>query len=240
MTRTIYIISFLLCASARAALIGNPVIITPDGTTLPSNTIATPAQIASVSNSADSAYATAVAAAASAAECKAATTLYATNYVVTSTVYVQSIGGVPFDLSNQTVRVYSIGTSSTNITIVATVAQTPLVTPSLDWRYALGSGEWSNITATVTSINIPEGVTNAAAAYSFTLPMPNTSNAFFRVVDNSSGASGSGLWWLVYGGIYVDGKRGWTGVYTNVIDGVTNAYPFVGGILVEPEPMGGE
>ena len=85
-------------------------------------------------------------------------------------------------------------------------------------------------------IPVPEGVTNAAAAYSFSIPRTGT-DAFFRVVDNSTGASGSGLYWLVYGGIYVDGKRGLYGTVTNFCGSVTNTYLVKGGIIVEPDPL---
>ena len=94
-----------------------------------------------------------------------------------------------------------------------------------------GGGAWSNITATVAETDIPAGVTDAAKAYRFTLARPDGGSAFFRVVDNSSGASGSGLWWIVFGGISVDGQRGKSGMVGD--------HRFVGGILVEPEPLGG-
>ena len=69
-------------------------------------------------------------------DCADAVTLYSTNYVVTSTVYVQSIGGVPYDPSNQTINVQSVSLTPTEVQIVATVRQTPLVPPALDWRAA--------------------------------------------------------------------------------------------------------
>ena len=228
----------LLLASVGMAVTTNYVVqINEAGTqTIPPNTIATPGQVESVAATASELHTTATNAAAMAAACAESTVLYSTNYVVTSTVYVQSIGGVPYDPSNQTIRVQSISTTSTNISIVATVKQLPLTAPVLDWRAALNAGAWSNITASVGSTDIPAGVTNAAAAYLFTLARPEgTGSAFFRVVDNSSGASGSGLWWLVYGGIWVDGQQGKSGTVTNGTDELR----FVGGILVEPEPLGG-
>jgi len=206
------------------------------GETIPPNTIATPQQVASLAESAGEAYDSATNLEARAAACSDKITLYSTNYVVTSTVYVQSIGGVPYDPSNQTVIVRSVAVTETNVSVLATVAQLPLVPPALDWRVTLGSGSsWSNVSATVSSTDIPDGVTNAAAAYLFTLPRPAAASSFFRVVDNSTGASGSGLWWIVFGGIRVDGYDGWTGVVTNG----PAEHRFVGGILVEPEPLGG-
>lgn len=217
-------------------LIGNAVLIAQDGSTIPPNTIATPAQVTALSNETETVHAAATNIEDRAAACADKVRLYGSNYVVTSTVYVQSIGGVPYDPSNQTIRVHSLVADSENVTILATVKQTPLVTPALDWRAALGTGIWSNLTATVAEVAVPDGATNAVKAYTFTLPRPDTGgSAFFRVVDNSTGASGSGLWWVVFGGIAVDGQIGLTGVVTNGTDELR----FVGGILVEPEPLGG-
>ena len=210
--------------------------IADDGvTTVPANSIATPAQTSNATVTAQEAYNVATGLAARAEMCVEKLAAYGTNHVVTSTVYVQSIGGVPYDPSNQTINVHSFVVTTTNVSILATVKQTPLVPPALDWRTALSGGAWSNVTATVATTDIPAGVTNAAAAYTFTLAKPGTGSAFFRVVDNSTGASGSGLWWVVFGGITVDGHLGMTGAVTNGAD-VLN---FVGGILVEPEPLGG-
>lgn len=205
------------------------------GTTVPANSIATPAQVTNSVNAAQAAYDVATGLVARADVCVEKLHAFGTNFVVTSTVYVQSIGGVPFDPSNQTVIVRSVTASATNVSVLATVRQTPLVTPQLDWRVSLSGGAWSNASATVSAADIPAGVTNAAAAYLFTLARPDAGSAFFRVVDNSSGASGSGLWWIVFGGIWVDGREGRTASVTNgaaVLD-------FKGGILVEPEPLGG-
>lgn len=240
-------ITFLFTLSIRAATtnsLGHVVLIdTATGDTRPANSIATPVQTESATTAATAAQAasealaeSAAAAAASAAACASRTSLYSSNYVVTSTVYVQSIGGVPYDASNQVITVRSVNVTS-NIQIVATVRQTPLATPILDWRQAINSGAWSNVTATVASTSIPAGVTNAAAAYLFTLPKPSNTSAFFRVVDNSSGASGSGLYWMVFGGIYVDGKAGKYCTLTNVVGSVTNRYLIKGGIVVEPTPL---
>ena len=226
------ILSIALHASAETVVSRNPVVqVLADGSqTIPPNTIALPSQVDALSaKAADNRDAT-TNLQAQAAACVGKLRQYSTNYVVTSTVYVQSIGGTPYDPSNQTIRVQSIAKTPTNVLITATVRQTPLVPPALDWRVSLRSGAWSNVAATVIATEIPAGVTNAAAAYRFALPIPSSGSSFFRVVDNSTGASGSGLWWLVYGGIYVDGQKGLTGMVG------TNR--FVGGILVEPSPLG--
>lgn len=223
--------------------LGHVVLINDAGQTRPANSIATPAQVTDITessgevkNTAEALLETATAADTTANGARASAYLYSSNYVVTSTVYVQSIGGVPYDSSNQTINVYAPVLTATNVSIVATVKQTPLTTPVLDWRVSLNGGAWSNIAATVTATDIPAGVTNAAAAYLFTLPRTQAS-AFYRVVDNSTGASGSGLYWLVYGGIFVDGKRGVYGAITNAVGASTNVYLVKGGIIVEPEPL---
>lgn len=227
----------MTACGALAAATNYVVQINADGSqTIPPNTIATPAQVDALGTAAGVAYAAATNIEDRAAACVDKVRLYGSNYVVTSTVYVQSIGGVPYDPSNQTIRVHSLTADSESVTVLATVAQTPLVTPALDWRAALNAGSWSNATATVQEVEVPAGATNAVKAYEFTLDRPDTAgSAFFRVVDNSTGASGSGLWWVVFGGIAVDGQLGLTGIVTNGVDELR----FVGGILVEPDPLGG-
>lgn len=235
------IATLFLCASFALASTTNIIVqVSTDGAqTIPPNTIATPAQVADLGERADGAVIIATNNAAAVAAAADRVRLYSTNYVVTSTVYVQSVGGVPYDPSNQTIRVLGIYPSSSNVVIVGSVRQLPLVPPKLDWRQQLNTGGWSNINATVTQIAIPEGVTNAVACYSFTLPRPSGGSAYFRIVDNSSGASGSGLYWVVFGAIYVDGHKGWTGTITNVVGSVTNYLPVHGGIHTEPTPIGG-
>lgn len=232
------IAAIIMTACGALAAATNFVIqINADGSqTIPPYTVATPAQVTALSNETETVHAAATNIEDRAAACVDKLRLYGSNYVVTSTVYVQSIGGVPYDPSNQTIRVHSLTADSESVTVLATVKQTPLVTPALDWRAALNAGTWSNLTATVQEVAIPDGATDAVKAYTFTLDRPDTDgSAFFRVVDNSSGVSGSGLWWVVFGGIAVDGKLGRTGIVTNGTDELR----FVGGILVEPEPLGG-
>jgi len=224
--------------------LGKVVLIDDAGNTKPAQSIATPGQVNTATDSAAATLAEAQALRADASNAlsvatsaAARTTLYRTNFVVTSTVYVQSIGGVPYDPSNQTIRVQSVAVVGTNVQVVATVEQEPLVTPVLDWRQSLNGGAWTNISATVAETDIPQGVTNAVAAYLFTLPKPSNTSAFFRVVDNSTGVSGSGLYWLVFGGIIVDGREGMTGTITNIVNSVTNTYQIKGGIVVKPTPL---
>jgi hypothetical protein len=242
MMRCVLII-FALAAQAETVISTRYVVqIAEDGiTTFPSNSIATPAQVSGVEAAAADAKGIAEAAAAQAQACADKVALFSTNYVVTSTVYVQSVGAVAYDASNQTIRVHNISVTDTNVMILATVKQLPLVTPTIDWRQTAGAGgAWSSVVATAVSSTIPEGVTDAAAAYLFSIVRPvGATSSFFRVVDNSTGASGSGLYWVVFGGLVVDGHKGSSGIITNVVGSVTNTYRKVGGIIVEPEPLGG-
>ncbi len=223
---------------APTGWIGNAVLIAQDGSTIPPNTVATPAQVDALGATAGEVHAAATNIEDRAAACADRVRTYSTNYVVTSTVYVQSIGGVAYNPSNQTIIIRNIRQEGETIKIQATVKQTPLQVPQLDWRMMLAGGEWTKCTATVQEIAIQPEWTDVAKAYEFSLSKPSGDagkSAFFRVVDNSSGASGSGLWWVVFGGICVDGKLGRTGIVTNGTDELR----FVGGILVEPEPLGG-
>ena len=233
---------FLIGATTNE--VGKVVLINDAGDTRPAQSIATPGQVSTATDAASATLteaqalqATATAAQTTALTALGRTSLYSTNYVITSTVYVQSIGGVPYDASNQTIRIYSVNIVEPNVVILGTVKQAPLVTPILDWRQSINGGAWSNITATVTQVDLPAGVTNAVRAYQFVLPKPSNTSAFFRIVDNSTGASGSGLYWLVFGGITVDGHRGMTGAITNVVGSVTNRYLIRGGIVVNPTPL---
>ena len=239
----LFFLMLMICSAACAETVVDrkfAVQISEDGSeTIPPQSIATPAQVYSLGDAAQSAADAAAALADTASYCAERVRLYSTNYVVTSTVYVQSIGGVPYDPSNQTIRIQSVTASATNVQVLATVRQIPLVAPKIDWRVALDSGAWSNISASVSQTSVPQGVTNAAAAYLFSFQRPNASSSFWRVVDNSTGASGSGLYWIVFGGISVDGRKGATCTITNVVGAVTNRWPVVGGIVVEPVPLGG-
>lgn len=205
------------------------------GNTIPEHSVATPQQVTILGQKASAASVRAIELAEKAAHCEQVLEALATNLVVTSTVYVQSIGGVRYDESNQTIHIESIAVSPTNVTIVATVAQVPLVQPILDWRTTAGAaGTWTNIAASVAEVAVPAGATNAVAAYKFTLPRPDSKTAFFRVVDNSTGVSGSGLWWIVFGGIVVDGTPGISAVVPVGDDQLT----IKGGVVVEAVPLG--
>lgn len=198
------------------------------GNTIPPNTMATPQQISKVTDRAmeleqvyDGLHTRMV-------QCTTALTLLSTNRIVTSTVYVQSIGGIPHDPSKQTIKITSMEVTDDNIEIIAEVEQQPLIPLVLDWRLQLLNGQWTEIPASITPM--PQPNPPAVAAYKFTLPKQPQLTGFYRIVDNSTGVSGSGLYWLVFGCIVVDGKRGFTGTI--------DTHRWVGGILVEPDAIG--
>lgn len=230
----------LVCAVCANAAVTNWVVQVDDaGNTLPPNTIATPRQVDTLDGKAGDVHTASTNLTERTASCVERVRTYSTNYVVTSTVYVQSIGGVAYNPSNQTIIIRNIRQEGETIKIQATVKQTPLQVPQLDWRMILTGGEWAKYTAAVQEIAIQPEWTDTAKAYEFSLSKPSGDagrSAFFRVVDNSSGASGSGLWWVVFGGICVDGKMGYSGAVE--VDGGTVTI-FKGGVLVEPTPLGG-
>lgn len=103
--------------------LGNAVLIDDAGNTRPQNSISTPAQVQAIEQTATNAAAVVGSFQSSVDALASKVELYSTNYVVTSTVYVQSVGAVAYDPSNQTVNVHSFTVSDTNITIVATLFQ---------------------------------------------------------------------------------------------------------------------
>lgn len=202
--------------------------IADDGvTTVPPNSIATPGQIAALSNSADTVGQQLSAVSNLAHSVIERATLYATNYVVTATVYVRSVGGISYDEDSQLITVRDITLTGPNIEITASTRIVPVITPALDWRIRLEDGAWQYIPSTVTETTLPPAAITAGdlKAYKFTLPKPASTSAYFRVVDNSSGAGGSGYYWVVFGGINIDGRPG--------IDATIGSLTFKGGILVE-------
>lgn len=254
-TRTLLALALLTALCARAdRLIGNAVMLAADGSTVPSNSVATPAQVEAISNDTASAASAALTLEQQAAELADASAalasrvqLFSTNYVVKSVCWVEGVGAVNFDPSNQVLRItgFSVGTTTLLVTAVAKVAPLGNAVPALEWRASLGvSGSWTNLSTTgAIEIDLPAGYETYAKAWSYEIPKPAGSSALFRVVDNSSGISGSGWYWLVYGDIIVnqDGiyYRGRNAVTTNICETVTNVTRLVSGLDVEREPLGG-
>ena len=216
--------------------------INEDGTeTIPPKSIATPHQVQQAEGRATSILeaATNLQSRVSALEEQCAR--LGTNLVVTSTCYIKSIGGVAYNPDLQHIRIISLELIEDNLEIVGIVTQVPLAPPVLDWRAKLDkSDDWTNVAATVDEIAMPGGLPEPPKdmawrkAYRFRLPRPDMSSAFFRVIDNSSGASGSGLYWVVFGAIVVEGRVGRTAI---VYDDHNTKMTFRGGVLVEDDPL---
>jgi len=244
----------LLASSVQAATITNRMVLINDaGATHPAQSIATPAQVSSAESTASAAAASASSLLSIAQETKAQADaqelrlqLYSTNYTITSACFVEGVGAVNFDPSNQTMRVYYFAVSTTNIIIRGIAKITPLgsAIPLLEWRTTLGtSGSWTNLpTYSASEITVPaQYASTYEKAYEYSVPRPGGSSAFFRMVDMSSGISGSGWYWLVYNKIIVNigGKyyEGQNSVQTNVVGSVTNVLHFKTGILCNPTPL---
>lgn len=216
--------------------------INEDGTeTIPPRSIATPAQVQQAQIAAAGTLAAATNLQARVNALEEQCSRLGTNIVVTSTAYIRSIGGVAYNPDLQTIRITDLELDGDDIRITGIVTQTPLTPPVLDWRASLVDGGWTNISATVAEVDLPVSLPDPPAkmtwkkAYQFTLPRPaGTSGAFFRVIDNSSGASGSGLYWLVFGGVMVNGIPGLT---TTATTDDHTTLKFIGGVLVEDEPL---
>ena len=235
-------------------LIGNAVMLAQDGSTIPSNTVATPAQVAALSNGTAAVSASALtleeqaaSLAASSAELAGRVQLFSSNYVVKSVCWVEGVGAVNFDPSNQTLRItgFSVGATTLSIVGVAKVAPLGNAIPALEWRATLGaSGAWTNLSTTgAVETDLPAGYETYAKAWIYEIPKPAGASALFRLIDNSTGISGSGWYWLVYGDIIVNQNgvyyRGRNSVTTNICDNVTNVTRHVSGLDVELEPLGG-
>jgi hypothetical protein len=257
------LIGLLMCAlmlgTAHAATtneLGKVVLINDAGATRPANSIASPAQVSAVQESALTAYDIATNAAALSASAKAqsetcrnTTRLYSTNYMWQSRAYCEGVGAVNFDPSNQTMQVYYFIVTPTNMLLRGVAKQAPLVgAPILDFRATMGAGSvWTNLTTySATEITIPAAYTNYAKAYEYIIAKPAGTSIYVRMRDSSSGMSGSGWAWLVYGdiiinkdGLYYKGKTDLvTNVWTVAGNTYTNVERHASGINVEIEPLG--
>jgi len=257
------VIGALMCAlmigTAHCATtneVGKVVLINDAGETRPANSIATPEQVSSVQESALSAYdiatnahALAASAKAQADTCHYETRLYSSNYMWQCRAYCEGVGAVNFDPSNQTMQVYYFMVYETNMILRGVAAQAPLVgAPILDFRATMGAGSvWTNLTTySATEITVPAAYTNYAKAYEYNISKPAGTSIFVRMRDSSSGMSGSGWAWLVYGdiiinknGLYYKGKTELvTNVWTVAGNTYTNIDRYASGINVDIEPLG--
>lgn len=253
-----FIMVALMLGTAHAAttnkLLG--VMINDAGETRPAQSIATPGQVQAVSDAALTAYDVsvnaqeiAVAAKAIADACRAKTVLYGSNYMWSSRAYCEGVGAVNFDPSNQVMQITWFTVGETNIIVRGVALQSPLVgAPVLDFRATMGtSGVWTNLaTYSVTEIAVPAAYSGYAKAYEYNIAKPAGTSIFVRMRDSSSGMSGSGWVWLVYGDIIVnkDGKyyRGKTGLESNIWTAASIAYTnvirWVSGLNCNFEPLG--
>lgn len=233
-------------------LFGNPdpgraIVMVDETTAYPSNSIATPSELQQLSNQigpldtkSTAAFNKSVGAYDFSEYAYNAIRFIDSSNIVVSTAYVPSVGTPASAGTNQTIRVYSMtasGEPTTNIHIVATFDKLQTVAPAVDWRGALTSGGapggWSTLTNIVCSW--PDTVEAQGAetpfVYSFDIPAPAGTAAFFRVVSLDDGGAGSGYYFLVYNFISINGRAGWTGTAT-ADDGTE--IEFVGGLAVEP------
>lgn len=258
----IFVIAFLLffvAAVARAATtndLGTLVQISDDGmTTIPANTIATPGQVNQAQADATAASEAAALAAESAAQCRATVeqlqsrvSLYRTNYLIKSVAYCEGVGGVSFDPSNQVIRIYYFDVAATSLVIRGVAKINPLgsAIPRLEFRATLASSQtWTNMAIySAAEIAVPaEFSADYEKAYQYIVARPAGTALFARMVDGSSGISGSGWYWLVYGDIVISRNgayyKGRTGLTTNIVGTVTNVLRYASGLNVELEPLGG-
>lgn len=252
---------FLVCGVFAATTndLGTLVQISDDGlTTIPANTIATPGQVNQAQADATAASEAAALAAESAAQCRATVeqlqsrvSLYRTNYLIKSVAYCEGVGGVSFDPSNQVIRIYyfDVGpVGSTSLVIRGVVKINPLgsTIPRLEFRATLASSQtWTNMAIySAAEIAVPaEFSADYEKAYQYIVARPAGTSLFARMVDGSSGISGSGWYWLVYGDIVISRNgsyyKGRTGLTTNIVGSVTNVLRYASGLNVELEPLGG-
>lgn len=248
----------LMHATAKGATtneVGKVVLINDAGETRPAQSIATPGQVSALESSAITAYDIATnafeissAAKTQSETCRDTVKLYSTNYMWQSRAYCEGVGASNFDPSNQVMKVYWFFVGDTNILMRGVATQAPLAgNPILDFRATMGtSGVWTNLTTySSAEITVPAAYTNYSKAYEYNISKPDGTALFVRMRDSSSGASGSGWAWLVYGdifvnveGVYYKGKSGLeTNVWTQAGVTYTNITRWASGVNVGLNPL---
>jgi len=206
---------------------GSAIVMVDDTTAYPSNSIATPSALQLITNEltplvaqASLAWTTSSAAHALAAEAYDSIRFINADNIVESTAYITSIGSQSSAGTNQLIKVYSMrldGSPVTNIHLVATFDKFQSISPAVDWRSSLtadgGSTDWTVITNVVcswpTTVSAPGALT--PFIYSFDVPAPSGTTAMFRILSMDDGGGGTGLYFLFYNFISVNGRIGWTG-----------------------------
>ena len=127
--------------------------INDKGETIPPNSVATPVQVQELGDKTASLRSTATTLREQAELCLTKVKAYATNTIVTSTCYAQSIGGVPYNPDLQTIKIRAIDVKGGNVVITGTLAVVPLIPPVLDWRYKSHEGDWDKLA--VDAVEVP-------------------------------------------------------------------------------------
>lgn len=235
-----------------AAAFGNPapgvsIVMVDDSKAYPSNSIATPSDLQLIRNEltplalqAAQALQTSTGAYSIAASAYNSIKFIGTSNIVTSTAYITSIGAQASAGTSQVIRVHSMqiqGSPVTNIHLVATFDKLQTISPTVDWRSTLSAGGSSTDWAIVTGVTCswPSIVSAPGAdtpfAYSFDVPAPSPTTAMFRILSLDDGGGGSGLFFLFYNRLDVDGRTGWTGT---IVDNHGHSIEIKGGIAANP------
>lgn len=235
-----------------AAAIGNPapgasIVMVDDTKAYPSNSIATPTDLQLIRNEltpltteAAQAFNASVLAHDIATAAYDSIRFIGSSNIVTSTAYITSIGSQASAGTNQVIRTHSMrldGSPVTNIHLVATFDKMQTISPAIDWRSSLSADGSSTPWAVITNATCSWPVTVSAPGvdtpfvYAFDIPAPGSRTAMFRILSLDDGGGGSGLFFLFYNRLDVNGRTGWTGTIT---DNHGTVIEIQGGIAATP------
>lgn len=226
---------------------GSAIVMVDDDQAYPSNSIALPSdlqllrqELAPLHTEASTAWQTAGSALDLSQQAYDSIRFIDASNIVSSTAYVTSVGAQASAGTNQVIRILSMqvqGSPVTNIHLVATFDKLQTVSPKVDWRSSLtsagGSSDWAVITNITcswpTTVSAPGATT--PFVYSFDVPAPSPSTAMFRVLSMDDGGGGTGLYFLIYNFVSVNGRVGWTGT---IEDNNGTVIDIKGGIAAAP------
>jgi len=239
--------SLLIITAAANPPPGRSIVMVDDAVAYPTNSIATPselqqltAQLTPLAAKSTAAFDNSVNAITLAGDAYDSIRFIDASNIVSSTAYITSIGAQTSAGTSQVIRVYSMrldGSPVTNIHLVATFDKLQTVSPAVDWRSSLSTGGTSTGWAVITNVTCswPSTVSAPGAStpfvYSFDVPAPSPATAMLRVLSLDDGGGGSGLYFLFYNRLDVNGRTGWTGTLT---DNNGTAIEIVGGIAAQP------
>jgi hypothetical protein len=242
-TASLLITAASTASAATAPLPGTAIVMVDDTTAYPSNSIATPSalqlirsELTPLDTEAAIAFTNGAAAFDQASAAYDSIRFIDASNIVESTAYITSVGAQSSAGTNQVIKIYSMtaqGSPVTNLHLIATFDKLQTVSPAVDWRASLtssgGSADWAVITNVTCSW--PTTITGTGAdtpfVYSFDVPAPSPTTAMFRILSMDDGGSGTGLYFLIYNFVSVNGRVGWTGTIEDN-DGTT--IDIVGGI----------